>query len=123
VALARAVDSAPNRCASSALRGGAISKLDLTQVETLLSQALSLSAQLEQRRRRRMRWPSWWAVVDPAPVAGEVRASTTPRAAAAACGPALGLAHAARPDRRRAPAARRAGQYRRRARRLFPAFR
>ncbi|OYO30923.1 efflux transporter outer membrane subunit [Janthinobacterium sp. PC23-8] len=53
VALARAtVDSRAEslRIFTRRFEVGAISKLDLTQVETLLSQALSLSAQLEQAR-------------------------------------------------------------------------
>ena len=53
VALARAtVDSRAEslRIFTRRFEVGSISKLDLTQVETLLSQALSLSAQLEQAR-------------------------------------------------------------------------
>ncbi|MEG1328412.1 MAG: efflux transporter outer membrane subunit, partial [Janthinobacterium sp.] len=54
---------------------GSISKLDLTQVETLLSQALSLSAQLEQARAVQAHALAQLVggPVDLAPVAGEVR--------------------------------------------------
>src|SRR5450830_113889 len=54
---------------------GSISKLDLTQVETLLSQALSLSAQLEQARAVQAHALAQLVggPVDLTPVAGEVR--------------------------------------------------
>src|SRR5450830_1498723 len=78
VALARAtVDSRAEslRIFTRRFEVGSISKLDLTQVETLLSQALSLSAQLEQARAVQAHALAQLVggPVDLTPVAGEVR--------------------------------------------------